>query len=278
MAIELAVQFQPHVDELFVTESKKSLLSNEDYSWDGASAIKVYNIATAEMNDYGRGGPDTGNWSRYGAVEGLDATTQTLTLSRDRSFTFVVDRLDADETKFAMEAATALARQLREVVVPEVDAWVIGQMCQKAGEKPAAKALTKDNIYSEIVNASCALDDAEAPETGRVVLVPPATYMLLKQNADVVMETDIGQDMRLKGVIAMLDGLTLVKVPTGRVPAKFGFMVAHPVACVAPTKLAEYQIHQNPPGISGDLVEGRVNYDAFVPTNKAKGIYYQATT
>ena len=43
-------------------------------------------------------------------------------------------------------------------------------------------------------------------------------------------------------------------------------------------KLQDYRIHSDPPGISGSLVEGRVVYDAFVLQNKAKAIYYQATT
>jgi hypothetical protein len=59
-------------------------------------------------------------------------------------------------------------------------------------------------------------------------------------------------------------------------PVKFGFMLAHPSATVAPTKLEQYKTHENPPGISGELVEGRIVYDAFVLDNKAKGIYYQA--
>ena len=90
------------------------------------------------------------------------------------------------------------------------------------------------------------------------------------------METDIGNDMRLKGVIGLLDGLTILKVPAARLPKQFGFMIAHPVATVAPTKLEEYRIHQDPPGISGSLVEGRICYDAFVLDNKKKAIYYQA--
>lgn len=52
-------------------------------------------------------------------------------------------------------------------------------------------------------------------------------------------------------------------------------MIAHPVATVAPTKLEDYVIHENPPGINGALVEGRINYDAFVLDNKAKALYYQ---
>lgn len=53
-------------------------------------------------------------------------------------------------------------------------------------------------------------------------------------------------------------------------------MITHPVATVAPTKLEEYKIHQDPPGISGELVEGRIVYDAFVLDNKKMAIYYVA--
>ena len=53
-------------------------------------------------------------------------------------------------------------------------------------------------------------------------------------------------------------------------------MLCHPVACVAPVKLEDYKIHEDPPGISGSLVEGRVCYDAFILENKKKAIYYQA--
>ena len=64
MAISLVTQYLPYVDELFTTESKKSLLTNQDLSWTGAHTIKVYKVTTAGMNDYGRSGPVDGNWSR----------------------------------------------------------------------------------------------------------------------------------------------------------------------------------------------------------------------
>ena len=274
--IELATKFLPYTDEQFSTESKKSLLTNNDFSWSGAHSVKVYKITTSGMNDYGRSGPESGNWSRYGAVEGLDATTQEMILKKDRSFTFAIDALDEDETAQQLAAASALSRQNREVVIPEVDTYVYGVMCANAGHKPTAKALTNSNIYTEILAASQALDDAEVPETGRVLVVTPATYALMKKCSDVVMETDIGNDLRLKGVISNLDGMHVQKIPANRLPKDFGFMVAHPCATTAPVKLETYNIHQNPPGISGALVEGRIVYDAFVLTNKSKAIYYQA--
>lgn len=276
MAIDLVTQYLPYVDELFSTESKKSLLTNQDLSWTGAHTIKVYKVTTAEMNDYGRSSPADGNWSRYGQVQGLDATTEEFTLKKDRSFTFAIDKLDKDETGEQLAAASALARQVREVVIPEVDTYVYSVMTTGAGQKPAAVALTADNIYTEIIKANNALDNEEVPETGRVIVVTPDVYLMMKQCKDIVMETNIGNDLRLKGVISNLDGASVIKVPKKRLPANFGFMVAHSVACVAPTKLEDYKTHQDPPGISGELVEGRICYDAFVLENKANAIYYQA--
>ena len=109
-----------------------------------------------------------------------------------------------------------------------------------------------------------------------MLLVTPAAYTLMKKSPDITLDSDVGQEMRLKGVIANLDGAAVVKVPAVRLPADFGFMLAHPVATVAPTKLEDFRIHQDPPGISGSLVEGRICYGAFVLDNKTKAIYYQA--
>lgn len=277
MAIELVTKYLPYVDEIFYTESKKSLLTNQDFDWTGANIIKIYKIGTSQMNDYDRAGTGS-NASRYGSIGNLDATTQSMRIKKDRSFTFVIDKLDRDETGSTLEAATALARQLREVTIPEVDKYVYGVMSENAGNKPAAVSLTSDNIYEEIVKATVALDEAEAPENGRVLLVTPDVYRLMKQSKEIVLSTNVGEDMRLKGVISNLDGMNVIKVASSKVPENFGFMVAHPCATVAPTKLADYRTHQDPPGISGSLIEGRIVYDAFVLDNKKNAIYYQAKT
>lgn len=278
MAIELVTQYQPYVDELFTAESKKGILTNQDLTWTGAHTVKVYKVGTAAMQDYGRSGAAEGNWSRYGSVGSLAATTEEFTLSKDRSFTFVIDALDSEETGGALAAASALARQVREVVIPEVDTYTYSRMIAGAGFKPEKDSdkvtLTAANIYGEIIKASTALDDEDIPDTGRVLVVTPAVYQLMKESDDIIMNTDIGADMRLKGIISNLDGMQVVKVSANRLPKTFQFMLAHPSATVAPVKLEDYRTHSNPPGINGDLVEGRICYDAFVLENKKKGIYY----
>lgn len=277
--IDLVTQFKPYVDEIFTTESKKSLLTNNEFDWTGAHTIKAYKVGTSVMNDYDREGINAnkaGYVSRFGTIGDLEATTEEMTLKKDRSFTFVIDKLDKDETGQSLSGASALARQLRQVTVPEIDNYTYNVMTENAGVKPTAITLTEDNIYDEITKANAALDNAEVPETNRRLVVTPDVYRIMKKNKEIILNTDIGADMRIKGVVANLDGLTVIKVPANRLPKGFGFMIAHPVATVAPTKLEDYRVHQDPPGISGELVEGRVCYDAFVLDNKTKAIYYQA--
>lgn len=206
----------------------------------------------------------------------VQATTETFTINKDRSFTFEVDKMDTDETKMQVAAASALARQQREKVFPEIDSYVYSVMAANAGIKPEAAALTAENIYTQIITANAQMDDAEVPASDRVLILTPTAYTLLKQSKATFDNQDIGAELRKKGVIAQLDGLNVVKIASNRLPEKFGFMIAHPVATVAPVKLAEYKIHLDPPFLSGSLVEGRIYYDAFVLENKAKAIYYQA--
>lgn len=273
MAINLTTKFTNHVDEMFTTESKKALLTNTDYSWTGAHTIKVHKVNTVPMTDYDRAGTGGKN-SRYGDLGAVENELEEFTLKKDRSFTFVIDKLDRDETGGVLAGASALARQQREVIIPEVDSYTYGVMAQGAGTKVTDVALTTENIYDEIIKGTEILDDAEVPETGRTLTVTPYVYRLMKKAPDLNLDSDVSEQQRLRGVIAMVDGMEVVKVAAKKMPDKMGFMIAHPVATVAPTKLDDYKVHQDPPGISGELVEGRICYDAFVLDNKKKAIYY----
>ena len=67
-------------------------------------------------------------------------------------------------------------------------------------------------------------------------------FKLLKQDESFIKASDLAQNMLVKGQVGMVDG-----------------------------------IHDNPPGINGWLVEGRVRYDAFVLENKKGAIYVHKT-
>lgn len=273
MAINLVTKFTDHVDELFTAESKKSLLTNNDYDWTGAHTIKVHKVNTVSMNDYDRAGTGK-NTSRFGVLGKVENELEEFTLRKDRSFTFVIDKMDKDETGGVLSGASALARQQREIIIPEVDQYVYAKMAANAGTKVVDVTLTESNIYDEIIKGTELLDDEDVPDTGRVLTVVPEVYRMMKKCPDLSLDCDVTEKQRLNGVIAMVDGMDVVKISKKRMPANAGFMICHPVATVAPTKLEDYRVHQDPPGISGELVEGRIVYDAFVLDNKKKAIYY----
>lgn len=282
MSVELAKKYAAHTDEIFKAESKTSLLTNTDFDWTGARSVMVWKISTVAMNDYSRNRSSDydeteASLSRFGKIIDLDAQTEEMLLTKDRSFIFNIDKLDQDETAQQLAADSALARQIREQVIPEMDSYVYAKMVEKAGTTAEAlgSAAMHSDIYNSIVEGSEILDDAEVPDTERVLVVSPSVYRMLKNAPELNMDCNITEDMRLKGVISMVDGMTVVRVPSSRLPKGFGFMIAHPCATVAPVKLEDYGIHPDTALSSGTIVTGRVCYDAFVLENKAMAIYYQ---
>ena len=277
MAIALATKFAPYTDELFKAESKSELVTNTDFDFTGAHTVKVYKISTAQMNNYSRNVTDAAAApiSRFGALLDLGATTEEMILSKDRSFIFNIDKMDQDETAQQLAAASALARQLREVVIPEIDTYVFGKMVAGAGHT-ATSAIDDTTVYPAILAGAEYLDNAEVPDTGRVLVITPAAYADLKA-ANIFDASDVGADARLNGVVAMLDGMAVIKVPASRLPANVSFIVCHPSATVRPVKLEDYKVCSDTPLSSGDIVAGRVVYDAFVLDNKANGIYVHKT-
>lgn len=265
---DYAKKYSGKVDERFKAEAKSEGAVNHDYDFVGAKTVKVYNVGVSGMNDYGRSGAN-----RYGNVDDLDVTSQEMTMKKDRSFTFAIDKMDEDETAGALNAGKALARQIKEVVIPEVDTYRFSEILKNAGTEKVQASLTKTNIYDEITAATEVQEENEVPLAGREINVTPATFKLMKQSPDIVLDTEIGQEMRARGVVAMVDDMPVVRVPASRLGANVHFIVTHSMAAPSPVKLAEYKIHTDAPGISGSLVEGRVYYDCFVLNNKKKAIY-----
>jgi hypothetical protein len=269
MAINLVTKFSPLVDEKFTAESKTSLVTNKDYDFIGAHSIKIYSVGVAPMNDYGR---NTTGTSRYGEVNDLSNETQEVSMEKDRSFTFAIDKMDEDETLGALNAGSALARQLREVVIPEVDVYTYGKMSAGAG-KTVTETITDENAYGSILAGTEYQDEKMVPSAGKVVVCTPAFYTHLKKDKNAILETEIGQNMRIKGVVSNMDGVTIQKVPSSFLPENTNFILAHSIATTQAIKLAEYKINNDPQGISGSLVEGRIYYTAFVRKNKADALY-----
>lgn len=273
MAINYAEKFSPRVDEKFTQEALTNATVNQDYDFIGVETVKVFSVDTVAMNDYSLTGS-----TRYGTAAELQNSVQELKLTKDRSFTFTIDRKSADDTMGAMAAATALSRQLTQVVIPEVDKYRLGVIAAKANsEHIKTGAITKTNAYEAVLDARSALADSLVPSGGLVLHISSEFYKHIKLDPAFVKNSELGQQIVLTGQVGAIDGVPVVLTPKSYLPENVAFILAHPTATVAPIKLAEFKIHENPPGISGFLVEGRFRYDAFVLKNKEKALYVHKT-
>lgn len=270
MAVNLASKYEKKVDERFKLKSFTQAAVNTEFDWSGVNSINVYSIPTVAMGNY----TSTG-LSRYGTAAELDNTVQTMTLTRDRAFTFTIDKKNQQDTQGVMEAGKALARQVDEVIVPEVDIYRLAAMSASAiaSANTATVAITAANAYAQFLKAGEKLDDNKVPAPGRIAFVTPAFYSFIKLDPTFVKASEIGQKMLITGQVGEVDGVKIVKVPSSYLPANHAFILAHPSAVVAAQKLEDYKIHDNPPGINGKLVEGRKRYDAFVLENKKNGLF-----
>lgn len=267
MAVNYASKYAQKIDEKFARESMTSPAVNNDYDFVGVKTVNVYSIPAADMNDYSVSG-----MSRYGTPKELESNVQELTMSRDRSFTFTIDRGTYNDTQMSNAAGAALQRQIREVVVPEIDKYRFEKICLGAG-KTVTGTLTTANAYDTFLTGASELIDANVPIAGCTAFVSTKFYRYIKEDASFIRNGDMAQDMLIKGQVGTVDGIPVIVVPSSYLPEGVELIITNKSAVTSPVKLSEYKIHDNPPGINGWLIEGRVYYDAFVLGQKKNAIY-----
>lgn len=270
----LASTYAKAVDERFHKESQAMMALNNDYKFTGFKTVNVYSIPVVPMVDYSRSGAN-----RYGTPQDLSRNIQSMTVTKDRSFTFIIDKGDKIQSQMVSDAGKALSRQIREVVVPEYDTYVFATLAAAATKHGnySTEEIDSDNAYSVFLDAMEHMGNHNVPDKGRVAFCSYRYANLLKLDPAFTKQADLSQEMVIKGVMGEVDGCTIVKVPSSRLPAGCAFILTHKCAATGPKQLEEYKTHDNPPGISGWLVEGRFIYDCFVLNEKADAIYYHGS-
>lgn len=272
MAINLASKFEKTTSEAMKVGRKTKLVTNQNWDWSGVNEINVYTLTDPTMGNY----DVNGGSERYGNPTEVEDTIQTWTLSRDRSWSKVMDKLNKQDTMGVRSPGKYLAQATKNVLIPEMDTYII-QTIVTAGEVAnrddivGDAATTAANAYTNFLAINADITDNEAPVDGRVALATPEYVSFLKQST-LLSNSDLSYKDKKDGVLGMIDGVKVVEVPSSRMPANTDLVITHPSVCVAPEKLVDYTLHQNPPGISGDRLDYRHRYDAFVDTNKVNCI------
>ncbi len=272
MAVNLASRYGEKVAERFKKSSLTGGVANGDYTFEGVRTVKVYSVDTAPLNDYNRSGT-----SRYGTPGELGDTVQELSMTQDKAFTYTIDKGNEKEQMNVKAATKSLRRQVDEVVIPALDKHRFSVWCSKAGTvKGLSAAPNKNTITGLVMDSTEVLDDALVPANDRTLFVTAAVYKALKENPDFLGTDKLAEKSLVKGQVGEIDGMKVVKVPSSYFPTGVYWLITHKSAVLAPAKLQDYKVHKDPPGINGDLVEGRILHDAFVLEAKKNGVYLAA--
>ena len=279
MAINLAQKYEKKVVERFKIGSKTDGGAGHDYDFNGVDTITIYQIDTVPLVDYTRSGT-----ARFGQLNELGDTKQSLVIAKDRAFTFSIDKGNAVQQFNIKQANACLKREIDEVVTPEVDkyrlaSWAAGKGLSTGHTVLSSNdgALTKANIVEKIFEAGAKMSDELVPTVGRILYIPELTFVKFRL-ADVVMGADrINADNIRQGYRGTIDGMQVVTVPGTLFPTATNFIIKHKSATVDPIQLATYRVQKEPMGVNGDVVEGRIIYDSFCLDGREKAIFVSKT-
>ena len=242
---------------------------NNSYDFSGVRTVKITTPVTVPYNDYNR----NLSANRYGTPKEMEDRIQELTMTQDKSFTLVIDKGNQSDQQGVKGGAKMLRLQIAEQGVPMIDAYIFTTLGENAGSLVSGSALTTDNVVNIIATATAKMDDDEVPGDGRTLFVTSNAYKTLRLSDQFISVELLGKKSLSKGEVGEFDNMTVIKVPSKRFPDGMQFLIVHKAAATAPHKINDAKLHTDPPGISGNLLEGRDYYDCFIFAPKAVGVY-----
>ncbi len=266
MAINYASQFAPKVAETFATESLTDSACGREYQFTGSKSVKVLTVDTVPLNDYSRTGVN-----RYGEPVELGDTYQELIMQDDKAFTMTIDKGNNADQMNLKGAAEAMKREIAQVVAPYVDKYRLNVWCKNSGLVVSVNTPSTD-MLDAVFSAGAMMDNAGVPLTDRTLFIANTFYKYLALSDKLIGCQQLGQQVLAKGIVGEINGMMVKRVPDNYLPFGVIAVVKWKNASADPVKLQEGKIHKDPPGLSGNLLEGRIYQDSFVLHSKMNGI------
>lgn len=269
MAVNLAEKYAKQIDKVYTHASFVAGKSSGKYDFIGVKGVKIYAPTTVPLVDYTRSGT-----SRYGTPSEMQDEVQELLITQDKAFALTIDKGNASEQMGSKSAGARLRQEIEEQVTPTQDKYAIAKYIQQAGKVAGvAAAPTESTVFDMLAAAQGAMDEALVPESGRYCFMGVTAVAALVKSGKVIYSQEIVNKAFGKGAVFECCGFVIVKIPDSYLPANCYFLAFQKNSVVNPHKIHDTHLHENPPGISGHLMEGRFLYDAFVLGKKAAGVY-----
>ncbi|MGM9587241.1 MAG: chitobiase/beta-hexosaminidase C-terminal domain-containing protein [Candidatus Limivicinus sp.] len=273
MAIHFPEKYKQALMKGFAEKSETdSMFSHEmDTEFTGVNTVHVTSLKTEPMQDYNKS-KAVGTGSRYGDTKEVGDEVQTFTVTQDKSLSLSIDKGN-NVNQFNMKKAGEVMKAHRdEQIIPEVDKYRLEKWAKDAGiHKELDAAPTKTNIVSQIIELHNEMLNEGVPD--QITLTIARKYLpALKLSTEWVGLDSLGGKTLPKGSLGEFDGMAVKPMSDKKMPANVPFMLTYKGSIISPCKINTFKGHVDPPGLSGDLLEFRMMYDAFVLGKKAKGV------
>lgn len=264
---------QDFVEKFNIESETDDLFTHDlDMEFSGVKTVHVKTVKSEPLQDYNRA-KEVGTGSRYGTTKEVGDHQTTYTMTQDKSLSLSIDKGNEKETFNQKQAGRVMKAERQERIVPTVDKYRLNKWAQEAGIHMAlAAAPTKATILQQIMDLKTIMVDAGCPEKGIQLRVARKYSTTLKLSDEWVKVNDLAGKTLPKGTMGELDGMPTKFLTTGKMPPNVPFMLIHKGSCISPMKINDFKAHVDPPGLSGDLLEFRMMYDAFVMGHKAAGV------
>ena len=249
---------------------KKSLIygqesiTNRNYQGEISSygdTVKIHAIGAVTVGDYVKN-------TDMKKPEALTGDETTLVINQSKYFNFQIDDIDKAQQnpKVMQEAMNESAYALRNTADQYLAGCMVAGMREEhtIGSDSAPKVVTKEDAIDYLVDLGVILDEANIPEDGRFVVIPPFYHALIEKS-DKWQHTESGVDIIKNGYVGRMAGFDVYK--SNNVPntekAKYKIIAGHPMATTYAEQVNEVEGYR-PESRFADAVKGLHLYGAKV--------------
>ena len=253
-----------------LTSLKKSLIygqesiTNRNYQGEISSygdTVKIHAIGAVTVGDYTKNTDMT-------KPQTLTGSETTLVINQSKYFNFQIDDIDKAQQnpKVMAEAMNESAYALRNTADQYIAGCMVTGMKSEhtIGSDSAPKVATKADAIDYLVDLGVILDEANIPEDGRFVVIPPFYHALIEKS-DKWQHTETGVDIIKNGYVGRMAGFDVYK--SNNVPntekAKYKIIAGHPMATTYAEQINEVEGYR-PESRFADAVKGLHLYGAKV--------------
>lgn len=251
------------------------------YKWVDGNTIKIPRLTTTGRTDGNRDSIET-------AKRNFDNDWETKTLGNHRQWSTLVHPMDVDETNQVASIQNITKVFNEEQKFPEMDAYMVSKIYADwtgFGKVGDTTVLTEANILSVFDDWMAAMDDANVPQSGRILYLTASVRKILKNAANLA-RTIMNGDENIRRTVKALDDVQIETVPSALMKTIYDFtegwkagagakqinmMLVHPSAVITPEKYAFAQLDAPSAGSNGKYVYFEESYDDTFVLEKRTG-------